>query len=350
MSFMEKSMLRPEFTATMMGAVPYRDIDYATDVILKNFPVAPRIPIMTMSIRWVLEGIPCVKIDRKKKTILMVPPEEREEEVLSFYESVENDNLAHFAVSPETTPSFERTLRKIKEAEPSGLKWVAFQIPGPIVIGDSIKQEDGRPVIHHETLRDMLTKGINMKSRWMEKKIREILPGVEVICDHPEPSLVSFTSAGGTGTRHDLIHTLQKGFRDLSSLSWVHCCANIDWTLLTDADVDIINFDAYKFSDKAALYAKEFDQFLNKGGMIGWGIVPVMADLLEKENTSRLFKRLEKGIQAFTKGGIDEEKLVRSSWVLPACETVLLTNDQSDQVFEMTREISDRMKEKYNFI
>jgi len=184
----------------------------------------------------------------------------------------------------------------------------------------------------------------------MEKKIREMVPGVEVICDHPEPSLVSFTSAGGSGTRHDLIHTLQEGFRDFSGLSWIHCCANIDWTLLTDAGVDIINFDAYKFSDKAALYAKEFDRFLDKGGMIGWGIVPVMEDLLKNETVSTLLEKLEKGIQSFIKGGIDEEKLARSSWVLPACETVLLTNDQSDQVFEMTREISERMKEKYNFI
>ncbi len=347
---MEKAMHRPEFAATMMGAVPYRDIDYATDVIIKNFPEAPRIPIMTMSIRWVLEGIPCVEIDREKKRIHMVPPEEREEDVLAFYESVENDTLDHFAVSQERTPSFVRTLEKVKELQSSALKWLAFQIPGPVVIGDSIKQVNGSPVIHHETLRDMLTKGINMRSRWMEKKIREMLPGVEVICDHPEPSLVSFTSAGGSGSRNELIQTLQQGFENFSGLSWLHCCANIDWTLLTEAEVDIINFDAYQFSDKAALYAKEFDQFLDKGGMIGWGIVPVMADLLENESVSTLLERLEKGIQYFTKGGIDEEKLARASWVLPSCETVLLTNDQSDRVFEMTREISERMKEKYNFV
>ena len=100
-----------------------------------------------------------------------------------------------------------------------------------------------------------------------------------------------------------MIQALNAGFEEHSCLKWVHCCANIDWTLLTDADVDIINFDAYKYSDKVALYAGEFDTFLDKGGMIGWGIVPVMADILVDENVRSLVKKLEEGIGFFVKNG-----------------------------------------------
>ena len=346
---MRKLKQLPEFAATMMGAVPYRDVEYAADVILKNFPEAPRLPIMTRSIRWMLQGLPCIEINREKGQILMVPPEEREEDVLAFYESVEGEDLDYFAISEEKTPSFSMMLNKIKEAGLSGLKWVAFQIGGPIVLGDSIRQTDGTPVIHHETMRDMLIKGINMKSRWMERKIRETLPGIKIICDQPEPSLVNFTAAGGTGSRQDVIDALNGGFKDLSCHTWVHCCANIDWTLLVDAQVDIINFDAYNYADKAALYAREFNEFLDRGGMIGWGIVPVIEDLLVRENVHSLLKKLEDGMGLFVKSGVDEEKLARSSWVLPSCETVLLTIEQSDHVFEMTREISERIKEKYGF-
>jgi intein/homing endonuclease len=340
---------RPEFAATMMGAVPYRDMEYAANVILEKFPEAPRIPIMTRSIRWMLEGVPCIQINREKSQIIMVPPEEREEDVVNFYERVEREDLDYFAISEEKTPSFSTMLKKIKEAKLPDLKWVAFQIAGPIVLGDSIKQIDGTPVIYHETMRDMLIKSVNMKSRWMEKKIGEMLPGIQIISDQPEPSLVSFTAAGGTGSRHDVINALNGGFKNLLGLTWVHCCANIDWTLLIDAEVDIINFDAYKYSDKAALYAEEFNEFIDKGGMIGWGIVPVIKDILVRENVHSLVKKLEESIEFFVKNGIDEEKLARSSWVLPSCETVLLTIEQSDHVFEMTRDISEIMKKKYGF-
>lgn len=333
----------------MMGAVPYRDVAHAAEVILKNFPSAPRIPIMTRSIRWMLEGIPGIVIDREKKQVFMVPPEERADEVIDFYERVENEDLDHFAISAEKTPFFSRMLKEFKQAALPDLKWLSFQIAGPIVIGDSVKQTDGNPAIAHETMRDMLIKGINMKSRWMEKEIKKALPKVEVIADHPEPSLVSFTAAGGTGSRQDVINALNGGFEGMSGLAWLHCCANIDWTLLTEAQVDIINFDAYKYADKAALYAPEFDRFLDRGGMIGWGLVPVIESLLENENVQSLTRKLEESVAQFVKAGIDEEKLARASWVLPSCETVLLSEDKSDHVFEMTREISERMKGKYHF-
>ena len=346
---MEPTETKPKFAATMMGAVPYRDMDYTADVVLKKFPEAPRVPVLTQSIRWMIDGLPCMLIDREKRRVLMVPPEEREEEVITFYERVENQDLDAFAISEEKTPSFHIMLERIRDTDLPDLKWVCFQVGGPIVMADSIRQVSGSPAIHHETLRDILIKGINMKSRWMEKKIREVLPNVEVIADQPEPSLVSFTAAGGTGSRHELIEAVNAGFDGHSCLKWVHCCANIDWTLLTDARIDVINFDAYQYADKVALYAGEFDKFMDRGGMIGWGIVPVIEDIVKNETVDSLVKKLGEGISFFVERGVDEEKLARSSWVLPSCETVMLTNEQSDHVFEMTRKISDHMKKEYGF-
>ena len=55
---MLKMHQRPRFAGTMMGAVPYRDMDWAADTILECFPEAPCLPIMTRGIRWMLEGYP----------------------------------------------------------------------------------------------------------------------------------------------------------------------------------------------------------------------------------------------------------------------------------------------------
>ncbi len=146
-----------------------------------------------------------------------------------------------------------------------------------------------------------------------------------------------------------MIEALNAGFENLHGIKWVHGCANIDWTLLTDARVDVINFDAYQYSDKAALYATEFDHFLDAGGMIGWGVVPVIEDILKNENVSSLVQKLEDGVAGFLEKNVGEEKRALASWVLPSCETVMLTDEQSDHVFRMTRQISDFMKKKYGF-
>ena len=47
--------------------------------------------------------------------------------------------------------------------------------------------------------------------------------------------------------------------------------------------------------------------------------------------------------------GIDEKLLASASWVLPCCDAVMLTPDQTELVFNMTREISEVMREKYGF-
>jgi hypothetical protein len=346
---MDKIVEKPNLAATMMAFVPYRDMQRAIQVILDNFPEAPCLPVLSRTIRHMLEGIPCLVFDREKRQVFLDPSPEREQELFEFYDRYEAQDLDYFATSPKTAPGFYALLEKLKENRPPQLKWVAFQTAGPVLLADAVKQLDGNSSFHNETLRDMLTKAISMKARWLEKKIKEELPGVEVIAGLPETTLVSFTSAGGTGTREEIINTINGGFRGLNCLTWVHCCANIDWTLLTDSDIDVINFDAYQYSDKIALYDEHFKAFLQRGGMLAWGIVPVTNELIAKENVQSLVERLDQGISLLASKGIEEELLASSSWLMPSCDTVMMTPELSDLAFNMTNEISHIMRSKYGF-
>jgi len=170
---------------------------------------------------------------------------------------------------------------------------------------------------------------------------------VEVIAGLPETTLVSFTSAGGSGTREDIITCINGGFEGLDCVTWIHCCANIDWTLLIDSNVDVINFDAYQHSEKIALYHEEFEAFLRRGGMLAWGIVPVTDELIAGEDVPSLVEKLERGISLLVTKGIDEGLLVSSSWLMPCCDTVMMSPENSDRAFRMTREISETMRHKY---
>ncbi len=345
---MKNTSIKPNFAATALSCVPYRDTAHCVQVILENFPEAPFLPVLTRSLRYQLEGFPCIVFNREKREITMAQPEEREEELLEFYDRVEQGDLDYFAITPEAAPAHQLMIDALKQNSLPDLKWVLFQILSPVTFGDIIKQQaNGRSCMFHETLMDVIVKGTNMKCRWLEAKLKQELPGIEVIINQPQPTLVNFTSAGGTGTRGNMLSLINAGIAGLSGLTFTHCCANADWSLLTDSNMDVINFDAYQHSLQASLYAKGFKKFLENGGSIGWGIVPTFAHLFEQENFESLVDRLEKGIAAFVKEGIDEELLASSSWVLPSCETAMLTTELSDEVFRMTRKISERMKSKY---
>ncbi|MEJ2586012.1 MAG: hypothetical protein P8165_00200 [Deltaproteobacteria bacterium] len=340
---------QPKFTATNMAYVPYRDTERATQSVLDNFPEAPTLPALTRSIKHMLEGIPCLVFDREKRRVLLDPSPGREAEMVAFYDRYEAGDLDYFATTSDTAPWFFALLDRLKAQAPKELKWVGFQTAGPVLLADVIKQPDGNPCFHDETLRDILIKASSMKSRWLEKRIKQDLPGVEVIAGLPETTLINFTSAGGGGTREAIIDAIDRGFEGLTCLKWIHCCANIDWTLLTDSQADVINFDAYQHADKIALYHKEFKAFLEHGGMLAWGIVPVTDELIAEESVRGLVEKLERGIGLLVRQGIDEEMIASSSWLMPCCDTVLMTPENSDRAFKMTREISQLMKAKYGF-
>ena len=346
---MEKTHQKPCFTGTMMGVVPYRDMDRAARIILECFPEAPCLPIMTRSIRWMLEGIPCLVFDRKRRIVYFDLSPEREGEIVDFYERYEAQELDYFATSLEIAPFLHQMIARLRDHRPPGLKWVVFHTAGPLLLGDTLKQADGTPSIHNETLRDVLIKGMNMKARWLVEKIKTEIPHVEVIADLPETTLVTFTSSAGTGSRAEVIEGINLSFENLNCVTWVHCCANIDWSLLTDSDVHVINFDAYQHAENVALYAKNLATFLERGGMLGWGIVPVVGEHLREETAKSLIQRLERNMDLLVKQGLDEKILAERSWVLPSCETVLLTPEESDRALKITNKISRAMREKYGF-
>ena len=243
----------------------------------------------------------------------MMPPEEREAEVLEFYDRVEADDLDYFFADPVeiTAPFYYRLIEELQKASHTEMRWIGVQFPGPLVLSDTFRQTNGMPVSQHETLSDIIIKYVAMKSRWLEKRLEREFPDALVVVDHPEPTLVGFTSALGHGSPEEVIKCVNESFAGVQGLRWVHCCSNIDWSLLTRAKIDVINFDAYEHAEKVALYSAEIQHFLERGGMLGWGIVPVREDIIVKEDADSLGDRLLKGFEKMVEFGVDSDAFWR---------------------------------------
>lgn len=345
---MPEPKTRPCFTATMMASVPVRDVSRMAQIIINHCPAAARLPIMTRSFRWMYEGLPCLQLDREKKQVYMLPPEERETEVLEFYDRVESDDLDYFATSPAAAPFYYQIIEALQKASRPEMKWIGFQFPGPMVLGDTFRQTNGMPVAQHETLSDIIVKFVAMKSRWLERMLQRAFPDAVVIVDHPEPTLVGFTSALGYGSPERVITHVNEAFAGVQGLRWVHCCSNIDWTLLTKSEIDVINFDAFEYAEKVALYGTEIQRFLEMGGMLGWGIVPVHEDIIMHENADSLSDRLLKGFEMMVNSGVDSDLLAASSWILTSCETSMLSTEQAVRAFGLVEQVSERMRRSFH--
>lgn len=344
----EESMeILTQFMATHLAAMPHRDAEKACRFILNCFPEAPCIPRFTKSTRMYLEGMPCVVVDSEKRRLWFDLTPGREGELIEFYERYEADDLDYFAISRNWATGMYTMIDILLEEIPKQLKFVHIQTPGPVTWGLSVTDDQGKPAFFNETLRDIVVKTIIMKAKWQERRVKEMLPGVQTMITFGEPSLVVHTSAVGSGRREHIIEALNQVLMSVEGVTCIHCCSNIDWTILMDTHTQAINFDAYEYSDKIAPYPKELNRFLAKGGSLAWGIVPTADDKIINETVENLMDRMEENLESFANQDIDREALIQSSIITPSCATSNMSVELAERALTLTSELSRCLRAKY---
>ena len=113
--------------------------------------------------------------------------------------------------------------------------------------------------------------------------------------------------------------------------------------------MDILSMDIYSNAEIFVSCASSVQQFLDRGGILVWGIVPAGFEYFQKENQDLLIHKLKTIWKALEKKGIDINQILSQSMLSPA--TCCLVNpDKSktvDQVFAMTNNISRQLIDEY---
>jgi hypothetical protein len=128
----------------------------------------------------------------------------------------------------------------------------------------------------------------------------------------------------------------------VKGLKGIHCCGNTDWSVLLSTNLNILSFDAYSYLETLSLYPKELKAFLERGGILAWGIVPTSEDVL-KEEAESLVRRFKEGVETLSKNGIDQTLLQRAI-ITPSCGTASLSIPLSERVCHLTAEVSKRLR------
>jgi len=129
------------------------------------------------------------------------------------------------------------------------------------------------------------------------------------------------------------------------ALAGIHSCEAVDWSLVMETHVQILSLDAYRFGDSLIPYAAQLRQFLERGGIIAWGIVPTLDDPF-KESVASLQKRLNTLWNDLFPKSPDRGLVLRNSLLTPACGAGLLTKDQARRIYRLTAELSQQLRGK----
>jgi hypothetical protein len=269
---------------TGIGSFPFEDIDEAIDLIFgtcREIPFWPQLPkrasYENMYVPF-LESTPCVIVNEGEGTLYMNT--EKTEGIEAFYEDFFNENLESFAISERLIPGFYRFLERLKEIE-DDIRYVKCQLTGPFSMGLGLKDEQGKAIIYNSSFFDIIKKTLHMRARWMISRIKESYPAKDVIIFFDEPYLVSFGSAYVSISREEAVALLSEVLGGIDAKRGIHCCGNTDWSVLFNADVDLVNYDAVNYLDTIFYFQNDLERYLARGGEIAPGIVPSSEKVLE---------------------------------------------------------------------
>jgi methionine synthase II (cobalamin-independent) len=118
-----------------------------------------------------------------------------------------------------------------------------------------------------------------------------------------------------------------------------HICGNTDWGMVMDTGIDIVNFDAHAVMEQFSLYPKQLRAFLEKGGLVAWGIVPAQG-FDPNIKAARLAARLKEGFTALDKKGVPYELTAERAMLSTACGLGGLTPDLARGALKTLAEVS----------
>jgi methionine synthase II (cobalamin-independent) len=337
------------FITTGIGSFPHPDEEEVFRLIFQNFPEIPFWPQLPrrsflegMVVQY-SEGFPSLKWSEKEQRVWVDTSHGFDKEIENFYQDLEGSELKPF----EITKDFARGLRILEDLTSKDhrkeIKYIKGQITGPITFGLALTDLEGKSIFYDPTLRDILIKHLSMKARWMEKRFNDLFPGIPTIIFFDEPSLASFGSAFSGLNREDVVQSLNGCFEAVKGFRGIHCCGNTDWSVLLSTNLNILSFDAYGYLETLSLYPKELRTFLERGGILAWGIVPTSEEVI-KEEANNLVKRFKEGVETFSKKGIDQALLQRAI-ITPSCGTASLSIPLAERVCELTAEVSKRLRD-----
>ena len=334
----------PRCGTTAMGIMPHDDVDRALSLALSLdvpfWPQLHRISLYEDSYVQASEHFPGIAIDPISRRIVF--------DLARFYEEL--PEYAELSASPDffsVSPRYSTAFHKFLASDLSGHLAIRGQCMGPISFGLKVVDEDLKPIIYRDDIRSLLIDFLQAKVNWQYRQLKAKNRNAFVWLDEPGLQVLFSAYSGYTGEAAKA--DLRTFFQGIEGWKGVHLCGNPDWDLLLSIDLDILSLDSYHWGQVFIRYYEQVKSFVERGGILVWGLAPTGAEDFALENAERLMRRLEGYWDYLAGKGADKERLLRQSLLSPAT-CCLLNADVTETVesaFGLVRDVSRMIKDKY---
>lgn len=344
------------YIATAIGSVPFSEPAEAVSFVLSKFRDAPfwpqlpaRSPLEDMNLQYAA-NLPGIRSNEEKRSLTVVRDEGFDAAVEEFYARILEDDVKSFDLPVERAAGFYEFLRGIDaHPEKDEISFLKGHITGPITHGLIIRDEQDKPVIYDHLYSDLIVKNLVMQARSQVNFFENHLPHAGRIIFIDEPYLTAFGSAFVSLDENFVIEKLDEIAEATSAICAVHCCGRTDWKTLLSTKVDMLSFDAYEYMESLATFPGEVNAFLERGGVLSWGIVPSSLPTpiqIEQEDLDTLEKKFHAGLGVLERAGVNLDLVNKQSIITPSCGTGGMSEANAKKALTLAGELAARLKKR----
>lgn len=342
-----QTLIPGKLRTTAMAILPHDTVEPALELALSlDIPFWPQLPHMSY-----YEDM-YVQAAEHFPGIVLFPEENRIRfDTAKFYEELPEllehwDDLEYFDLSPRFSLPYHRFL----ELDLSGYVAIRGQLEGPISFGLKILDETDRPIIFNDEVRPLMMDFMARRAQAQLTRLKAKHPGAFMFIDEPGLQFIFSSVSGYPDTRAK--EDLDRFLAQIERPRGIHLCGNPDWEFLLNRDLDILSMDIYTNGEVFRCYGKSVKRFLERGGVLSWGIVPTGFENFDRETQDHLISYLESLWPILLEAGIDRDQMLAQSLLAPA--TCCLINPDREKTvakaYAWLRELSWRLREKYKLI
>ncbi|GEA16859.1 hypothetical protein E308F_31050 [Moorella sp. E308F] len=347
------------FWAAAIGSLPYQEPGPALELIFKNMPLVPhwpQLPRRGHQEHFVYQSLsPLVRLGLIKDEPGEMPvftdaSPDWAANLTAFYslyleaEAGSEEALAAFAIPREAGIGFYALVECLEQHGPGRARFLKGQVAGPVTAGLYLSSSSGRSAFYDPQLRDLIVKTTAMQACWQVRELGRF--GLPVLVFVDDPALAAYgTSTHVALQRDDLVEALAgvvEGIRAKGGLPGAHSCSGVEWPIFFESGYQIVSFDAYNYFTSLQVFAPDVATFLDRDGVLAWGIVPTYEQAWQ-ETAASLAVRLQGAIEELTRKGVDRELLYHQSLVTPACGTGVLDVRLAEHIYKLTAGVAELM-------
>ena len=307
-----------------LGAMPYDNIDGTTKMVAKLFQKLPslyrhpKISTEDTIINRTLSNIPGIKINDNKVMIKITSNHYKQN--LAKLEKAFNypilENLDFFAFESPFIDKYFQILKKFQSPE------TVINLLGPFTLSQILINAAEEEMLVDKTYRKLFIQAICVKALWIIEKIKEVSPETKPLIILEEPLLghLGDIKRENEEITVDIVTSLFarviEKLKEAGAIVGVQCLEKCDWKIPINAGVDMISLDSYNNPNNLCIIPEQIMEFIERGGKINWGIVPVTNEAIVKNlNLDIIEHRLFSTMEGLIIAGVPEKYVYNSAYV-----------------------------------